>query len=458
MVRCSVIGLVLIGLLSAGIARAVEPDVNQPLTLSACIALAMTRNAQVKSAERQLERTEADVLGAWSSVLPNVNTTVFGFGRFTTGPSVRVQETPIGLDPITQRPIYEQKEVVFEGSSRNSYSLSFSVNQTVYDGGRSQLSIRQARSGKQAAEYNLTARKEAIALAVQRQYYELLKAQKLLLVQEEAVARSRRQLEKAESLLAIGSGIEADVLRSKVALGNDQIALINAQNALLRARAEMNNTLGLDIDTPAAFVDSVAPPGRFPELQQAIAEAQTHNPEIHRLEQELRATEAGVGIARGAYLPRVGLSISYGRNGEEVNRVYQQLDKNYQVNISTGLTYNLFDGFSKRANLNRATATMLAAREGLEQAKQDVALAVKRAFLELDRSKQVVEITGEHIASAAEDLRLAEERYRVGTGTILEVTDAHVNLTRAQVNNVQSRYDLKIAEAELEYAMGGRGE
>jgi outer membrane protein len=415
----------------------------------------MTRNAQVRSAERQLERTEADVLAAWSSVLPTINTTVFGFGRSTTGPSVRVQETPIGVDPVTQRPIYEQKEVVFEGFSRNSYSLGFSVSQTIYDGGRSQLSIRQARSGRQAAEYNLAARKGAITLTVQRQYYELLKTQKLLLVQKEAVGRSRRQLEKAESLLSIGSGIEADVLRSKVALGNDQIALINAQSALLRARAEMNTTLGLDVETPIALVDSVAPPRTFPELQRAIVEAQTHNPEVHRLEQGLRSTEAGVGIARGVYLPRVGLSISYGRNGEEMNRVYQQLGKNYQISISTGLTYNIFDGFSKQANLNRATATMLAAREDLEQAKRDVALAVKRAFLELDRTRQVVEITGEHIASATEDLRLAEERYRVGTGTILEVTDAQVNLTRAQVNNVQAEYDLKIAEAELEYAMGG---
>ena len=163
----------------------------------------------------------------------------------------------------------------------------------------------------------------------------------------------------------------------------------------------------------------------------------------------------GVSVARSSYLPRVNASVSYGRNGEEIDRVYNQFDKNYQVSISTSLTYNIFDGQLKRANLNRATASMLAAKEDVEQAKRTVALAVQKAYLELDRTRQIAEINKENIASAEEDLRLAEERYKVGTGTILEVVDAHVSFTRAKVNSVQAEYDLKIAEAELENAMGG---
>lgn len=362
------------------------------------------------------------------------------------------------IDSVTLQPVYEQKEVVFKGSSRNSYSFSASLSQTIYDGGRSRHGIRQARSGKRAAAYSLTWRKEGVKLDVQRQYYGLLKAQKLVAVQEEAVARSQKQLEKTESLLAIGSGIEADVLRSKVALGNERIALINMKNNFMRAKADLKNTLGLDMTTQIEVADRIDPPRSLPEFQKATDEAMSRNPDIRRITHELRAAESGVAVARSAYLPRIGASVSYGRNGEEIDRVYNQLDKNYQVNISTSLTYNIFDGFSKRANLNRATASMLAAMEDLEQTKRTITLAVQKAFLELDRTRQVAEINRENIASAEEDLRLAEERYRVGTGTLLEVIDAQVNFTRAKVNSVQAEYDLKIAEAELENAMGGWGE
>lgn len=178
------------------------------------------------------------------------------------------------------------------------------------------------------------------------------------------------------------------------------------------------------------------------------------NPEIQQRIQELRGTELGVSIARSAYLPRINASLSYNRGREEINRVYGQLDKNYQVGVSTSLTYNLFDGFSKRANLNRATASMLAAKEELEQVQRTITLEVQKAFFDMDQARQVTGINRENIASAEEDLRLAEERYWVGAGTLLEVIDAQVSLTRAKVNRVQAEYDLRISEAKLEYAMG----
>lgn len=124
-------GHVLYGLVAVTMASAREPDLSKPLTLEACLAIAMERNAQVRSAQYQLDRAGADVLSAWSSVLPNVSATAFRFGRSTMGPSVRVQETPVGVDPVTNQPLYEQREVVFTGFSRSSYSWSASVCQTL---------------------------------------------------------------------------------------------------------------------------------------------------------------------------------------------------------------------------------------------------------------------------------------------------------------------------------------
>jgi outer membrane protein TolC len=88
------------------------------------------------------------------------------------------------------------------------------------------------------------------------------------------------------------------------------------------------------------------------------------------------------------------------------------------------------------------------------ETKQIIALAVRKAHMDLKAAKEMITAREEGVASAAEDLKLAEERYRVGAGTALELIDAQVNSTSAQSNHVRALYDYKLALAQLEKAVG----
>ena len=131
------------------------------------------------------------------------------------------------------------------------------------------------------------------------------------------------------------------------------------------------------------------------------------------------------------------------------------LNKNYRFNVGMTLSYNLFDGGVKGANIVKSRAAVEIARVNLRLREREIALEVKTAYLDLIRLKKILKIAERTVKLAEEDLRLAEERYRVGKGRLLEVLDAQVGFTEAQSNRVRTRYDLRIVEAELEKAIGG---
>ena len=91
----------------------------------------------------------------------------------------------------------------------------------------------------------------------------------------------------------------------------------------------------------------------------------------------------------------------------------------------------------------------------LEQQQREIALAVEVSHLELVRLEKILRIAESTVELAGEDLRLAQERYRVGKGRLLEALDAQVSFTEARSNLVRTRYDMKIAEADLERLVGG---
>mgnify|MGYP001486033151 FL=1 len=273
----------------------------------------------------------------------------------------------------------------------------------------------------------------------------------------ESLKLSEKQLEEATARLEVGAGVKADVLRLRVSVGNAQINLINAEQGIALARANLNKIMGKKISAslqaiPVKNTASTLSKLSFEELLQRAEES---NPELQGLRFALHAAGHNLAAAKAAWHPRVNGRLSYSRNNEVFDRVYQDLDKNYRLNGSVTLTYDVFDGGLRSASIDRSRVGLENARLNLEEKKRELSLGVETAHLELVRVKKILEISAVTMEVAEEDLKLAEESYRIGQGTLLELLDAQISLTQARSDQVRGRRDLAVAQAEVERLVGG---
>ncbi|MDQ7052996.1 MAG: TolC family protein [candidate division KSB1 bacterium] len=175
---------------------------------------------------------------------------------------------------------------------------------------------------------------------------------------------------------------------------------------------------------------------------------------MHRYKADMMAASYGAKAARARYLPIITGSLSYSRDNTDIQKVYSGFDKNYSVSFGINLSLNLFNGFNDAAAVERESLNYRIALENLKEQERQLRQRVQTALQSLEMWKQISEINQLNLRSAEEELRLAQERYRVGAGTLLELITAQVNLTRARATLVQAKYDAKVAEAELKAAMG----
>ena len=213
-----------------------------------------------------------------------------------------------------------------------------------------------------------------------------------------------------------------------------------------------NSRLDLGRARPPSEAETVFPGYNF---DQAVEMALQNNEELKSMDQEVRANQYNIRFAKSAYMPRIGGSVSYSRNNDDINRVYtSELDKDFSVSIGASLNLNIFNGFADKAAVQRNTINYNIAIENFEEAKRQLLSNVKQYFLQLQAYKDIIEINKQNIEAYQENLRLQMEKRRVGSGTELEVSQAQYELTQAKSNLVQAEYNAKVARAQLEAVLG----
>lgn len=424
----------------------IHGQTGKKLSLDECIEIALKNNSQLKNAERDIALAGTDITTARSALLPNIDAN-FASGRYIQGPRLRKYDVPVGIDTLTGNIIYEQKDISQSKTERNSHRASVELTQTVWDWGKSWNRLTQARLMQDNAEYKLISQRNSVIYNVQEKYFELLKATKLGKVYEEAVKRSEEQLNRTKSMYDIGAVALADVYKAKVALGNDQINLINQNNTIIIARANLNYAMGIDPNSPTEIQEIESGKLEMPfTIESALALSQEKNPDIKRYELMLKNYNYAVRNARLAYLPSLYGYVSYSRDNEYFDRVYNsKLDENYVASLGLQMNLNIFKGLADHAELSRQRINYAKAEEELIERKRLLKVEVTQAFNVLKANREIIEINKTNLVAANEDLRLAQERYKIGAGTLLEVIDAQLAVTQAQSALVSAEYNFQIA-------------
>jgi outer membrane protein len=414
------------------------------LSLEECVEISLKQNADIVMGEFAVKQAGKDVIVAFSNFLPKVSTEM-GYTHSVAGPRTTYRiDTRTGLlVPATS----------MEETSWSS-SAGASVNETIFNGGYNFFNLKQSRALKSSMEYNFNDTKQQTIYVVKERYYNLLAAEKLLGVAEETLKSSEESFKRAEMLFEVGKVPKSDVLKAKVQLETDRLGVIEAQNALVVARASLNYVLGFDVNNTIKVVDNLDVPEIEINYEDVIENAFARHPAIKKQEFDLKASKAGIGMAISQYLPSLSVYYAYSWSHKNFNEISHIFDRDYSWYMGATLSLPIFQGFSRYAYCGKARLAYMSNQEALAQAKREVALEVQQAYFEVQQSKKKIAVTNDAVEAAEEDLRLNKEKYNLGAGTMLDLIDAQVSYTSARSDHIQALYNYKYAIARLEKSMG----
>ena len=419
---------------------AAEPTV---YGLGDCIAIAQKSNPEIAIAAENCQKAEGNLLMNYGSLLPEFSMN-FTTGHRFYGPS-SVQYDASG------RPVQSN------GFDYPDYGFGLSSDIQLYDGGGNYSRIRSAMSGRDATSEQLKHLKDVIAARVIRAYYDLVRNKMLVRVQEESAELAKKNLERSEALLQVGSATKADVLKARVRYSNTRLAMIQAKNDVELAREDLSVLLNMR-DSGAIDVDTTITI-EFTEYDAAaeVQSAMVYRSDLKSLEYGIKSARASVSAARSGWLPSLYASFGYNWNDRQMPENYINFfDNEYTWYVAGYLRLNIFDRFQTSSSVRMAKADARIAEHNFEKAQLEAARQVKSIIIIITQARERIVVATETVEQAAEDVRLAGERYRVGAGTMLESIDAQVALTQAKADVIEAKCDFLIASADLAVATGKR--
>jgi outer membrane protein len=466
----------------------VPPTPGATLALDEAIAIARQNNP-IYLAQTNARRTaDAAVRSARGALLPGADA-YFG-SRYQEAGQQFVNGAPLSASG---------------NSIQGSYgaSLNYRVNAGTF------VNPKAAVANREAVDADITGQSEALRAAVTQQYLTVLQAQARAALQDTLVNTARVQLDLAKAKVAVGSGTILDIRRAEVALGQAQVALLTERNNVEVERLRLFQQMGTR--QPAGVVlttdFAVAPPAFV--LDSLLDLARQRNPAIVALRARERAAELNTKVAKAEYTPTLSVSTGIGYNS------FRYTDPNYLVSLaqtglaaeqlsctqadsirtrvnlpasclapssyvltpadadairarngrffgfnkspfglSAQLSLPIFDNFQREERVQRAAVARDDAAYNVRAKDLALTADVTQAYLTLATGAQKVALQEQNASKAKEEVAFAEERYRVGAATFLDVTTSRSSYEQALIDRVNAVYDYHKAFAALENAVG----
>jgi outer membrane protein len=415
----------------------------KPLTLDACVEIALEKNPEIVMGQFTVQRAGKDVVVARANFLPTVNAGI-GYDHSLVGPSSVLRVTSDGVKvPVAPD----------ETKSWASWA-GLQVNQTLFSGGYNIFNYSQSRSYKKSAEYDFENTRQTIIYYVKERYYNLLKAEKLLCVQEESFKSFEESHKRAETLFEIGKVPKSDALNAKYELENSRLLLIEAGNSLSIAIASLNHILGFEMDYEIKVVDDLDVYEMEMTYDDVMENAFQSHPALLKGSFDVKASKAGVKMAVSRFLPTISASYQYSWSHARLGEINNMFDTDYRWSYGLSLSLPIFQGFTRIALSSRAKLDYKTSMEMLAQTKRDIAFEAKQAYFDVAQAKKKIAVAKNSIEYADENHRLNREKYNLGAGTMLDLIYAQVSASEAKSNHIQALYDYKFAIARLQKAMG----
>ena len=407
-----------------------NPSAGVPLNIADAEAIAVKNHPQILAAGNNAAAAGQLVVEARSAYYPLVNGEVTGSQGYDLG--------RIGAGALSASRLF------------NRFGAGLQIQQLVTDFGRTYNLVANSRLQAQAANQNVTATRYDVLIGVDRAYYEVLQDQAFVTVAQETVKARQTLADQVNALFKAQLKSEVDLSFAQVNVSEGQLLLIRAQDSVKQAQADLGRALGVDRPDQYQLSEPPVAPAPPADLQPLIDHAVQGRPELASLRLQYQAAEKFEAAERDLSHPTLA-GIAAGGAMPYINAA--GLPPEYE-GIALNLQIPLFNGHLYAARREAAHQEALAANQHLRDELQQVEHDVNNAWIAVSTAYQRIPVTVDMMKQANLALDLAEGRYKLGLSSIVEVTQAQLNLTQAQIENVTAKYDYAAAYAQLQYTIG----
>ena len=331
----------------------------------------------------------------------------------------------------------------------NRYSNGLEINQLIADFGRTSNLVASARLGAKAASQSAQQTAQDVLLAVNRAYFGVLRGQAVLKVAEETVKARRILADQITTLEKNKLRSLVDVSFAEVDLAQAQLLLVQAQNGEKASYAELADALGLANPQPFDLAEEPMPPAPIADPTDLIVQALQDRPDLSSARFSHEAALRYARAERDLWMPTITATGAAG------------LTPAYQVPLSdryaaAGINVNIpiFNGFLFSARHQEANLRAKAADQSMRDLADRISRDVRTAWLDAGTAYQRLAVTAQLLKEATLALDLAQGRYKLGLSSIVELSQAQLNLTQAQIADSSAKYDFQIQSAVLSYQTG----
>jgi len=325
------------------------------------------------------------------------------------------------------------------------------VSQLITDFGRTTNLVSSANLAAQAEDQNAAATKEQILLAVDQAFYSALQAQAVLTVAQQTVSARQNVTDQVEALFKSKLRSELDFSFANVNLAQARLLVLDAENNENGALATLSMILGYSRTQTFQLVeDTTAIAAPSSNVDDLISQALAARPEILSLEFMEQSAQKFHTAERDLFLPNIR---AMGAVGD--TPVRNPVLSNWYGAVGVNVEIPLFNGFLYTARSRESGLRAQAAHDRLLDLRNRIARDVRTGWLNANTAYARLSVTRQLLDQSNLALDLAQTRYRLGLSSIVELSQAQLQQTQAQISNAQAAYDYRLALAVLQYETTG---
>ena len=416
-------------------------------TLDQCIEHALQHNLDLKRQEVMVKSSSQDHRQSKLDLLPNLNGMI---------------EHEIGSGRVLDRGTYEWVDAnVSQGDMGMQSEL------TLFNGLQGLNNIKMNKANYQMSREDLQSLVDNVTIQVMTGYLNLLRYEELVLVADTVVQVAGYEVERMERLVEVGNEPKGRLLEVKAQYSAEKLLYTQAVNnrdiaklTLLHVM-NMTNVRDFNIDRPILPDPSLE---AIPDMDSVFQFALENRPQIKSAEYGIEFSERYLAVQQGMRSPRLytrGLLYTNYSDGlmnpvdpTQDYPIRDQINNNQYKQVSVGLSFPIFNRWQVQTNINKAKLTLQDAEYQYDNTvlllQQTVQQYHTEALAALDNYRSAQEA----VANSDEAYRFAEERFRVGTGTSLELAQARSQLYEAAADMISSKYELIFYTKILDFYMG----
>jgi outer membrane protein len=400
---------------------------SETITLRDCLDRAASANPELKVAAYNAQIARENIGIAHSGYLPRVDLQ----GGYTA------QQAPQSVVIQNFQAPTQQADYGF---------LSASLDQTIYDFGRTSSRYDRAKRLTEATSYDFIARRNDVFLNVVEAYYSVLENRKILRSAEEDVLQMKDHLRVAKNLYEQGAVTRNDLLQAEVQLADSNQLRLAAANRVDNSWIYLNYLTGRTSLYRADLQDDNSLPSLPPHSD--VQDALTNRPEIKAQEKAVDAAELAVKENRSGYFPEIfaRLGFDYVQNDKVKEQVI--------MSATAGLSINLFDGLATTSRYRQSVKALHQSNESLSRLQAGIRLEYETAWNDAKVAIERIATVRKAIGQGEENLRINKDRYLEQVGTATDVIDAQTLLTKTKTEYYKAVFDYQVALARVRKALG----